>query len=475
MRNKKQYCMSLFLSLLISGCATEPPPKPLVRSSAVILAKNPVSAEFNAYLTQQGYNKESLPLSAWGLDELTLCALFYHTDLDVAKQQLALANLALQTAGTKRNPAINADIAHSNQKNGDIKPWAYGLSVDIPIATNNKRGFKVEKAKQNAEASRMNFAETAWKLRNQIATDLIAFHQNESETQLFQQELETHNSIANMLEKRVNAGITSRTTLNNVRLLALKTKHSLSKTEAHSKLLKAKLAANIGLTAEQFDDIKIKPLSIESTLQEQATLLETPLEAKVLQEQALLNRIDIRRNIAQYAAAEAEIKLQAAKQVPDITLSPGVLFEFGDKVWSLGFSSLFNLLRPNTALTEAAKQLRAIQGAQFKNLQATIIAEISQAHAGYQAATQTTKQAKKALTNQAAQEQRMRKQFNSGLIDKLDLMQYTLNTLVAKQQLLATQFALLKVNNKIENIMQKPLYSNFQLPTQHAIRSYSDE
>ncbi|MFT7228711.1 MAG: outer membrane protein TolC, partial [Methylophilaceae bacterium] len=93
----------------------------------------------------------------------------------------------------------------------------------------------------------------------------------------------------------------------------------------------------------------------------------------------------------------------------------------------------------------------------------------------YQAATQTTKLAKEVLTNQAAQEQRMRKQFNNGLIGKLDLMQYTLNTLVAKQQLLATQFALLKVNNQIENIMQKPLYSNFQLPTQHAIRSNNDE
>jgi hypothetical protein len=56
-----------------------------------------------------------------------------------------------------------------------------------------------------------------------------------------------------------------------------------------------------------------------------------------------------------------------------------------------------------------------------------------------------------------AQEQRMLKQFNNGLIGKLNLAQYTLNSLVAKQQLLASQFALLKVNNKIENIMQKPL------------------
>ncbi len=310
----------------------------------------------------------------------------------------------------------------------------------------------------------MDVAETAWQLRHQIAMDLIAFHQNRAEIELLQQELETRESIINMLEKRVNAGITSRTVLNDVSLLSLKTKHNLNKKQTESRLIKTKLAADVGLTPGQFDSIKIKPLSIKTTLEKQSALLEIPLESKALQEQALLNRIDIRRSIAQYEAAEAEIKLQAAKQIPNITLSPGFLFEFGDKIWSLGFSTLLNLLHPNTVLTEEAKQLQTIQGARFENLQATIIAEISQAYTRYQAAAQTTEQANETLTNQLTQEQRMLKQFNNGLIGKLNLAQYTLNSLVAKQQLLASQFALLKVNNQIENIMQKPLYSSFQLP-----------
>jgi len=457
--------MAILLSLFIFGCTAELPTKPLNSGNATkILEKSPTSAEFNQYLIQHGYNKENLPLTTWGLDELTLCALLYHTKLDVAKQQLVLANLAIQTAKIRTNPTINADIAHSNQKNSDIKPWAYGLSVDIPISTNNKRGFKIGKAKLNAKASRMDVAETAWQLRHQIAMDLISFHQNRAEIELLRQELETRESIANMLEKRVNAGITPRTVLSNVSLLTLKTKHNLNKKQAESRLLKTKLAADVGLTPGKFNSIKIKPLAIKSTLEKQSTLLETPLESKALQEQALLNRIDIRRSIAQYEAAGAEIKLQAAKQIPNITLSPGFLFEFGDKIWSLGFSSLLNLLHPNTVLTEEAKQLQTIQGARFKNLQATIIAEISQAYTRYQAAAQTTEQANETLTNQLTQEQRMLKQFNNGLIGKLNLAQYTLDSLVAKQQLLASQFALLKVNNQIENIMQKPLYSSFQLP-----------
>lgn len=455
---------------MVTGCAVDIPTRPLASNAEKILAKNPLNNDFKQYLIKHGYAEEHLPLISWGVDELTLCALFYHTKLDVAKQQLALARLAVKTAGVKKIPTINADIARSDQKNGDINPWAYGLSVDIPIATNDKRQFNIDKATKNVEASRLDVAEIAWQLRNQIATDLIAFHQNRAETELIQQEFDTHNHIARILAKRVDAGIASRTALNNVRLLSLKTKHSLNKKLAQSKQLKAKLAADVGLTPERFSNIKIKPLSLTATLAKQAALLEVPLESKALQEQALLNRIDIRRSIAKYAAAEAEIKLQAAKQIPDITLSPGFLFEFGDKIWSLGFSSLLSLLHPNTALTEEAKQLQAIEGAQFEHLQASIIADISQAHVRYQTDKQNIDQAEAALAEQSKLEINMQKQFDSGLIDRLVLTEHTLNTLTAKQQLLVSQFALLKTTNQIENIMQKPLYTQFELPSSDAVR-----
>ena len=43
--------------------------------------------------------------------------------------------------------------------------------------------------------------------------------------------------------------------------------------------------------------------------------------SKNFQEKALLNRLDIRRSLAKYAAAESKIKLEVAKQTPDISLS----------------------------------------------------------------------------------------------------------------------------------------------------------
>lgn len=467
----------ILLCLFSISCVTESSTKPLDSNASVtkILTKDPNSASFNQYLNDVGYAKEHLPLTVWGIDELTLCALFYHTKLDVAKQQLALSQLATQTAGIRSMPRINGAIARSDQRNGDLKPWSYDLSLDIPIETNNKRSIRIEKAAQNVDVARMDVADVAWQLRNQIAIDLIAYFQNLAETQLLVQEVATQDNIVSMLEKRVNIGLASRIELSHINLALLKAKQSLSNKQAQSQVIRAKLAADVGLTPENFASIQIKSLAIESTLAQQAELLEAPLDSKILQQEALLNRIDIRRSIAKYAIAETEIKLQIAQQVPDITLSPGILFEFGDKIWSLGFSSLLKFLQQDSSLINQAKQLRAIEGAQFEDLQASIIAEISQLHAHYRSAKLADEQAERALHAQIAQELTMQKQLEAGLIDKLDFTQSLLSTLIAKQQRLTTQFTLLQIANQIENAMQKPIYSSFSLLNSIVTRRHNDQ
>lgn len=467
MLNHLKSLLILFICLSFLGCTSVAQRAKPLNSEAItskIISKDPRSEKFNHFLIKHGYIKENLPLTEWTLDSLTLSAVFYHTKLEVARKQLALAKLAIQTAAVKKIPTVNADIARSNQKNNDINPWAYGLSIDIPIQTSNKREIKIKKASENAEAARMDLAETAWQLRDQIAVDLIAYYQNIEKTHLLEDELATHTSIANMLEKRVHAGVASKTELNNVRLLALKTEHALNTERAQLNLIKTKLATDVGLTPEKFALIQVKPLRLDETLMQQSKALNKPLSSKALQTDALLNRIDIRRSIARYAAAEAEIKLQVANQTPDITLSPGILFDFGDSIWSLGFSSLLNSLNKNTVLVEQAKHLREIQGAQFEDLQAKIIAELDQALTRYIAAKQMVKQAEDQESKQLALVQKTQKQFNAGLIGKLELQQLSLNTLIAKQQVLASKFSLLAIATQIENIMQKPLYTSFNIP-----------
>jgi len=478
MLNTKIKFIIIIIGLFGSGCSIEQSVKPLNSqlTTTNLLAKDPTGPQFHQYLIEQGYSKEQLPFAEWGVDELTLCALYFHTRLDIAKQEIALSYLAIETAGIRNDPSIKGIFARSGRENeNDASPWSYGLAVSIPIETTKKRAAQIEKAEINTDVAQMNAAETAWQLRNQIATDYIAYHQYLAEVTLLQEEIAIQDHMIRLLEKRVNIGIAPKTELTNANLLALKTKYVLGIKQGQFDLIKAQLAADVGLSQEKFELMTIKPLAVEDTIAQHTQQLSTAFESKSLQEQALLNRIDIRRSIARYAAAEAEIKLKIAQQTPDIVLSPGYLFEFGDRIWSLGFSSLLNMLHKNKTLLKEAKQLREIEGAQFENLQAEIIAKISQVHARYLAAKQVSEQAKIALLQQMEQEEQMQKQFDAGLIGKLDLSRYVNNTVVAKQQLISSQFALLQMANQIEDVMQKPLYSTFNMPPLYTKRQNDND
>jgi outer membrane protein TolC len=449
---------------LFTACAKEKyQAKPIdqQQTTAKIFAKDPLSADFKVYLIKQGYKESELPFTSWGLHELTLSALYHHTKLDVSKAQLALANAQLDTAKLKQNPTLSGSIALSDQANEDIRPWAYGLNVKIPIETAGKREIRVEEAQHLQEMARIDVADTAWQLRSQIAKDLLRYHENIARQTLLQQEISKQTDIINMLEKRVAVGMLSNTDVLSSKLLLQAKKDALSAEQAASQEIRINLAADAGLTLEKFDQLKIKPLTynpleIDAMPTEHAQTF-TPDTLKNLQEKALLNRLDIRRGLERYAAAEAKIKLEVAKQTPDITITPGFIFEFGDKIWSLGFASLLNLLNKNQTLIAEATQLREIEGAEFEALQASVISNLNQAHARLTAAQQNLINAKLQQTAQQNYLQKLNKQFAAGALDKLELSQATLQAQLVDTKVLTTQFEVLKAANEIEDILQIPL------------------
>jgi outer membrane protein TolC len=458
--------VTLGLSMFVVSCTNSPyQAKPLdsAQITSKILNKDATNTEFKAYLIKQGYAENQLPFAEWGLNELTLCALYFHSKLDVAKAQLALANANLETTGQKQNPTLGGNVAHSNQKNGDIRPWAYGLNVEIPIETGNKRAIRIEEAQYLVEAARIDVADTAWQLRSQISKDLLRYHENITLQKQLSNEVKTQEALVKILEKRVQLGALSNTELSAAKSTQQKTLSALNVEIAKSAEILAALASDVGLTSEKFNQLSLKPFNLNANLEKQNTKLNEP---KSLQESALLNSLDIRRSLAKYAAAESKIKFEVAKQTPDISLSPGIAFEFGDSIWSLGFSTLLNLINKNQSLITEATALREVEGAQFEALQAKIIGDLSQGLATYQSSLQNIDQIKTQLSAQKQVSQKLQKRFDAGLIDRLELTQNALNTSLLEQQLLNAQFSNLNAALAIEDMMQRPLFDDFSFATE---------
>ncbi len=459
----KPVLLSLSLSLLSSCTHEQYQAKPLEPAAVTskLLNKDTTSADFKSFLIRHGYAEKDLPFDTWGLNELTLCTLYFNPKLDVAKAQLVLANSTISSANQKPIPTIGGRTAHSNQANGDIQPWAFGLEVEVPIETSNKREARVEEAQYLAEMARLDVAETAWQLRSQIAKDLLRYHEITALQQQLSNEVNIQDELVKILEKRVQLGVLSNTELSAAKLSQQRTLFSLNAEMAKLNETRAVLAADVGLSSEKFNQLNLKPLDLNATFEKQTSQLTDP---KDLQESALLNRLDIRRSLAKYGASEAKIKLEVAKQTPDISLSPGFSFEFGDSIWSLGFSALLNLINKNQTLITEATQLREIEGAQFEALQAKIIGDLSQSLVAHQASLHNINQIKQQQTTQLQFSQKLQKQFDVGLIDRLTLTQNTLNTSLVAQQLMDAQFSNLTAALAIEDMMQRPLFDDFTMP-----------
>jgi len=213
------------------------------------------------------------------------------------------------------------------------------------------------------------------------------------------------------------------------------------------------LASNLGLSLP-----KVKNMNI---LTDSNSLLTLKLEPD-LQAEAVFNRLDLRIALERYAAAEAKLKLEIAKQYPNITISPGYAYEYGDKVWSLGLSGLLSMLNKNKVAINEASSLREVEAAQFEALQSKIMSDASVAYAQLMQAQQVLENQKFILKQQQHNTQQMNKRLAAGEIDRLELTFAKLELNAVEKNLALAHYQLKMAEAELENTLQKPLIQTTQ-------------
>lgn len=445
---------------LLSGCtfqAYNPKPIDPALSAARYQTHDPASAEFRAYLIAQDYPADQLPIKQWGLRELTLSALFFHPQLDVARAHWRAAQAGEVTAGQRPNPGISGDVQNHSKTDGGISPWTYSLAIDIPVETAGKRQARIDRATNLSEAARIEIGQAAWQVRSRLLNSLIEYNASLQQTQILQKELALHSEIMAMLEARFSAGLISSVEIANARLQMQKTQQSLQAEMGRAPELRAALANNAGLSVQTFNQLNLASADSESILARPHDTQLARDKSDDMQQTALLNRLDIRAALARYAAAEAKLRLEIARQYPDLVLSPGYSYDQGDRIWSLGLSTLLNLLNKNEGLIAEARSLREVEAAQFEALQAQVIGDLEQSKARYFAALDELDKARQVLNAQLARTNQIEHQFDAGYADRLELRTTQLENLLATQNLLSLEYKTQRAASALEDTLQRPL------------------
>ncbi len=405
--------------------------------------------QFHQYLLNNGYTAEQLPIQQWKLDDLVYCALFFNPSLDIARAQWRSAEAAKLTAAEMRLPNIGGQYSKSNNASEEISPHAYGLSIEIPIETANKRNIRIESAQHLAEAAKLRIAQAAWQLRNEVTRTFTEYQANRQQISLMSKEQAYRQDIVAIYQKRIDLGESSNIELSRAKLQLQTLNTELESKQRNHLVLLARLANNLGLSLSQ-----VEQMQLTDTANTKA--LVSPSAAD-LQTRALLNRLDIRIALERYAVAEAKLKLEIAKQYPDIVISPGYAYEFGDKIWSLGLSSLMTILTKNRLAIAEATQLREVEAKQFEALQANVISEVNVANSRLAQSAQLLDNKKNLYQQQQANTKRMDNRLRAGESDRLELTYAKLEEVIAEQQIALASFQLAASTNDLENAIQAPL------------------
>ena len=444
----------MLIPLMLSACSFQQyQAKPIDAQAnlAKLAEKDPNSPEFQAFLIAHGYKSDQLPVQAWGLEDLSYCALFFHPSLDLAKAKSQAAALSVATTAESAIPTLNANLARSNDPDPVKKPYALGLSIDLPLDIANKKEIRVDNAKHLAEIAQLQTAKTAWELRSKLAQTWLDYQAKLDQIRLLTKEQSEYQAIVAIYKKRVALGAASNVELSVASLQMQSNAAMLNQAQQQSQTLHNQLASQAGLPLAQFNKLTLKSdLSLQSNQ-------DWPLAE--LQKNALLNRLDLRIALLRYASMESKLKLEIANQYPDLIISPGYAYEFGDSVWSLGLSGLLSLLHKNKLAIAEATQLREVEATQFEVLQNQILADTVVAHGELSEARTALIKQKSLLNEQQLQEKRMASLLAAGQIDRLAFTLAKLETVLAEKTLAAAQYQYNDAVRKLENLMEKPLTS----------------
>ena len=440
----------IFVSLLY-GCASfHPKPISPVETASKFEMRTLQSKKLESFIEKNIHKKEiAWPPASWDLRMLSLAAAYYSPALDVMRAKWGVVNAAVITAGGIPNPAIGLLGQHHSSTPGGLSPWTGGISLDIPIETAGKRGYRIKQAKQLSEAARLNIAETAWQVWSGVRESLLNLYAATERQHYLEAQLSTQGEVAKLFEERLAVGESSQFEVTQSRLALDKTRLLLAANQKNKAAASSALAIALGLQAKALNGIQI---SFDIFGQKPGVT-----DLREIRKEALLGRADILASLQEYEASQSALKLEIAKQYPDIHLGPGYEWDQGDNKWSLGFAIVLPVFNQNQGPIAEARARRNEFAAKFMALQASIIGQIDRAESVYVESLKNLQTADSIVSAEESNMRAIQARFNSGEAGLLDLEQTKMELAQAELSRFDALISVQADMGELEDAVQRPL------------------
>jgi outer membrane protein, heavy metal efflux system len=450
--------MNLFLKpatlipavFLLTGCSAQryhAAPLASSETASRLESRNLADTGLQSFIEKNlGHPVSPWPPKTWDLQKLSLAGLYFNPALESARSRLSTTEAAVITAGAHPNPTVS--IAP-----GIPTPYLLTLDFAIPIETAGKRSHRIEAAQSLKHAAELDLADSAWTVRNGVRTALVNYLLAVRNLDLYRSEVQVREDQLAILEKVLSAGEIPSIDLDLPQMELSRTRVLIATTEGQVADAKAILAAAIGIPVAGFQDAEFSWPELDALSNIQSF---SQLE---IQRDAVINRLDVRRALEQYAAAEATLQLEISKQYPDINIGPGYTFEETHSFLTFALSSTIPLRNRNQGPIAEAEGRRKEAASAVLEKQAQAITKTDRAFAAYKAAIEEMTQVESLRKLQNTQMETAQRAIRAGTSTQLNLSSLHIQGSLLERSRLDALARAQRALGDLEDSIQRPIGS----------------
>lgn len=440
----------LLLLAAVSGCAWQkytPAPLDLPKALQADAARRLDDNSVQAALAAKGHDTAGWPHIVWNRDTLTTALLNIHPEQRAARAKVLAALTRIQAGLKSSSPELNANVEHHSQtSDGKNSPWAVGAGLQWELVPASVKSALSQAASIESQEVRLTAGDTAWRLYRALGAAMLDRQLSLGRVQLAASGLELALAREKSVAVRERYGVASAMEVQLTAQRLQDARRESSEADAAKVAAQAQLASALAVSFESLNNLRLDNWPVT----------EIP-DAATARQLALKNHLEFARQRVQYDLAEAELRLQVARQFPNLKLGPGLLWSQGDAVWQFSFSLPAALLHRNLTGIQTAEANRSAQGAVVLAKQSEIISEVERLRMNALALTQPLTIARASLKTAQSQVKLTAAQFDAGNVDVLTVIDARSLQLQAERAVFDANAALMRARWELELAMQSPV------------------
>lgn len=401
------------VALLAASCATTPStPVAPATTAATFRARALDDPGLAALAARAGF--PAWPPERLDGRALALVALQNGQAVQLARAKWRVAQAAVLTAGQRPNPTLTVNPAYATSIGPGAIPYLLAATLVQLVETGGKRPLRIEAARYRAEAARLDLLGAGREAAQSVESLLLDLSASQARLAALDAQLTAYAGLVEAAEKRLAVGEAS-----SVELLAARAtlrratldRHTTAATQADTL---HQLAIAIGLPAERIPLPRLALPRLNAAV--------PPGFIANARATAPLNRADLLARLADYAAADADLRSQLAGRTPNAELGPSFEYDQGEKKWGVTLAVGLPVFNANGGPIAEASAQRQQTERTFTTAQAAVIGELDRAAEAYRQAVLALAVAERLYADQARRARAQETLFARGEIDRVELL-----------------------------------------------------